>query len=95
MKTLPLLTAAAMATGVAMLAPTEAKACESCSSLNGNATYYWQITTNDANGDSAQVQVTLFVASDSDWNKANIAKNSGMTPFFRPKLRKTCYQKIF
>jgi hypothetical protein len=32
--------------------------------------------------------VTLFVASDSDWNKALIAKNSNMTPTFRPKLRK-------
>jgi S1-C subfamily serine protease len=32
--------------------------------------------------------VTVFVASDSDWNKALIAKNSSMTPTFRPKLRK-------
>jgi hypothetical protein len=32
--------------------------------------------------------VTLFVASDADWIKANIARNSGMTNVFRPKLRK-------
>jgi hypothetical protein len=31
--------------------------------------------------------VTLFVTSDSEWNKALIAKNSNMTPTFRPKLR--------
>jgi hypothetical protein len=37
MKKLPLLTAAAMATGVAMLAPSEAKACENCTDMNGGA----------------------------------------------------------
>jgi hypothetical protein len=37
MKKLPLLTAAAMAAGVAMLAPTEAKACDNCTDMNDNA----------------------------------------------------------
>lgn len=37
MKKLPLLTAAAMAAGVAMLAPAEAKACEACTDMNGSA----------------------------------------------------------
>jgi hypothetical protein len=36
MKKLPILTAAAVATGVALLAPTEAKACENCEYGNGN-----------------------------------------------------------
>jgi hypothetical protein len=35
----------------------------------------------------SSLPVTVFVASDSDWNKASIAKNSGMTTTFRPKLR--------
>jgi hypothetical protein len=37
MKKLPLLTAAAMAAGVAMLAPAEAKACENCTQMNDGA----------------------------------------------------------
>jgi hypothetical protein len=37
MKKLPLLTAAAMAAGVAMLAPAEAKACDNCTDMNGAA----------------------------------------------------------
>src|SRR5436305_862014 len=37
MKKLPLLTAAAMATGVAMLAPSEAKACDNCTDMNDGA----------------------------------------------------------
>jgi hypothetical protein len=37
MKKLPLLTAAAMAAGVAMLAPAEAKACDNCTDMNGDA----------------------------------------------------------
>jgi len=36
----------------------------------------------------ASLPVTLFVASDADWTKAVIAKNSNTTPTFRPKLRK-------
>jgi hypothetical protein len=36
----------------------------------------------------SSLPVTLFAASDTDWVKANIAKNSGMTQDFRPKLRK-------
>jgi hypothetical protein len=41
---------------------------------------------------SAQVPITVFAASDSDWNKALIAKNSGMTFTFRPRLRKISLQ---
>jgi hypothetical protein len=42
--------------------PTNSGDLPSVSSLNGNSTYYWQITTNDTNGDSAQVQVTFNTA---------------------------------
>jgi Putative Ig domain len=42
--------------------PTNSGNLPSVSSLNGNSTYYWQITTNDTNGDSAQVQVTFNTA---------------------------------
>lgn len=37
MKKLPILTAAVIAAGAAVLAPTEAKACETCADMNGGA----------------------------------------------------------
>jgi hypothetical protein len=43
--------------------PTGSGSLPSVSSLNGNSSYNWQITTKDANGNSAQVQVTFTTAA--------------------------------
>jgi hypothetical protein len=43
--------------------PTGSGSLPNVSSLNGNSSYNWQITTRDANGNSAQVQVTFTTAA--------------------------------